>query len=146
MKQAEAPPDAKWTGPSHAGVKAPEPILLADPAKRFAATAQRLERLAEGHPLEAWLRFMAELSRAQHMVATTLAPAVALDTAIVARATEARLPPLAADGHRRETAWREGLGLLLDRIDTSELPSAALEAMEQLRRSDAIALERLADH
>ena len=146
MKQAEAPPDAKWTGPSHAGVKAPEPILLADPAKRFAATAQRLERLAEGHPLEAWLRFMAELSRAQHMVATTLAPAVALDAAIVARATEARLPPLAADGHRRETAWREGLSLLLDRIDTSELPPAALEAMEQLRRSDAIALERLADH
>ncbi|WP_243050450.1 formate dehydrogenase accessory protein FdhE [Dyella sp. RRB7] len=146
MKQAGTPPSGKWTGPSHAGVKAPDPILLADPAKRFAATAQRLEQLAHGHPMEAWLRFMATLARAQHAVATTLAPHAALSPAIVAQAAEARLPPLAADGHRRDASWRDGLALLLDRIDHRGLPPAAVEAMEQLRRSDAVALERLADH
>lgn len=146
MKQAGTPPSGKWTGPSHAGVKAPDPILLADPAKRFAATAQRLEQLAHGHPMEAWLRFMATLARAQHVVATTLAPSAALSPAIVAQAAEARLPPLAADGHRRDASWRDGLALLLDRIDHRGLPPAAVEAMEQLRRSDAVALERLADH
>lgn len=146
MKQAEAPPDAKWTGPSHAGVKAPDPILLADPAKRFAATAQRLERLAAGHPLDAWLRFMARLAHAQHVVATTLAPAATLSPDVVTHAVEARLPPLAADGHRREALWREGLTLLLESIDSSGLPPAALGAMEQLRRSDAAKVEQLADH
>lgn len=146
MKQAGPPPSGKWTGPSHAGVKAPDPILLADPAKRFDATAQRLAQLADGHPMEAWLRFMAALAAAQQIVATTLGPGVTLSPTMVARATEARLPPLAADGHPRDASWREGLALLLDRIDSSELPPAAVEAIAQLRRSDAVALDRLADH
>lgn len=146
MKQAEAPPNAKWTGPNHAGVKAPDPIVLADPARRFAATGQRLQRLAAGHPMDAWLHFMAGLAQAQHAVATTLAPAAALGQADVVQAVESRLPPLAADGHRREASWREGLAQLLDYIDSSELPPAALEAMEQLRRSDDATLDKLADH
>ncbi|SFS14101.1 FdhE protein [Dyella sp. OK004] len=145
MKQAGTPPSGKWTGPSHAGVKAPDPILLADPAKRFAATAQRLQHLAAGHPMDAWLYFMASLAQAQHAVATTLAPAAALTPDAVAQATEARLPPLAADGHRRDAAWREGLTLLLDHMDRSELPPAALDAMDQLRCSAAAALDKLAD-
>jgi FdhE protein len=146
VKQAEAPPNAKWSGPNHAGVKAPDPIVLADPARRFAVTAQRLQRLADGHPMEAWLRFMAELAQAQHVVATTLAPAAALSPGVVVQAVESRLPPLAADGHRREASWREGLALLLDHIDSSELPPAALDAMQQLRCSDAVTLDKLADH
>ncbi|MHA6205958.1 formate dehydrogenase accessory protein FdhE [Dyella soli] len=146
MRQAEAPPSGQWTGPSHPGVKAPEPIVLADPGKRFAATAQRLEHLAAGHPMEAWLRFMARLAEAQHLVATTLAPAVALGPDMVAQAIEARLPPLAADGHHRDASWRDGLFLLLDGIDRKGLPSAALHAMDQLQRSDGSALDRRADH
>lgn len=145
MRQAEAPPSGKWTGPSHAGVKAPDPILLPDPAKRFAATARRLEQLAAGHPMEAWLRFLATLAQAQQMVASTLAPAATLDAAAVAQAVEARLPPLAADGHRRDASWRDGLALLLERIDRTGLPPAALDVIEALRDSDAATQERLAD-
>jgi len=145
MKQAEAPPDAKWSGPSHAGVKSPEPIVLADPTVRFASTARRLSKLADSHPMEAWLYFMATLAQAQHEVASTLAPSVALEPADVARAVEARLPPLAADGHQRDAVWRDGLSLLLDRIDGREWPPAVQGAMEQLRHSDAASLDRLAD-
>ena len=145
MRQAEAPPSGKWTGPSHAGVKAPDPILLPDPAKRFAATARRLEQLAAGHPMEAWLRFLATLAQAQQMVASMLAPAATLDAAAVAQAVEARLPPLAADGHRRDASWRDGLALLLERIDRTGLPPAALDVIEALRGSDAATQERLAD-
>jgi FdhE protein len=146
MKQAGAPPEGKWTGPQHAGVRSPDPIVLADPGKRFAATAKRLEQLADGHPMEAWLQFMSMLSRAQHEVATTLTPAAELSEAWVAQAVEARLPPLAADGHRRDASWRAGLALLLQRIDRAGLPPAAVHAMEQLQRSDAAALDELADH
>ena len=145
MRQAEAPPSGKWTGPSHAGVKAPEPILLPDPARRFSATAQRLEQLAAGHPMEAWLRFVAGLARAQHEVATTLRPAATLDPTGVAQSIDARLPPLAADGHRRDVSWREGLVLLLDRIERKGLPPAALAVIDALLNSGADTQERLAD-
>lgn len=145
MRQAEAPPSGKWTGPAHAGVKAPEPIVLPDPARRFAATAQRLERLADGHPMSAWLLFLAGVARAQHEVATTLAPGAAPDPAVVASSIDARIPPLAADGHRRDASWREGLALLLERIDRNGLPDAALKVIEQLRRSDTAMQDRLAD-
>jgi len=146
MKQAGAPPEGKWTGPQHAGVRSPDPIVLADPARRFAATAKRLQQLADGHPMQAWLQFMAMLSQAQHEVATTLTPAAELSAAWVTQAVEARLPPLAADGHRRDASWRAGLMLLLERIDRSGLPPAAVHAIEQLQRSDAATLDELADH
>lgn len=145
MKQAELPPNAKWSGPSHAGVKAPEPIVLPLRATRFLATAARLDKLAGGHPLEEWLRFMATVARAQHAVATTLAPAGSLRPEEVTRLVEARLPPLAADGHPRDAAWREGLRLLLAEIEATPLPPPAIEAIEQLRAMDDTQLERLAD-
>lgn len=145
MKQAELPPDAKWSGPSHAGVKSPDPIALPDRAKRFARTAARLDALATGHPLEAWLGFLATLSRAQHAVATTLAPSGTPGAEVVARAVEARLPPLAADGHPRNPVWREGLRLLLAEVQSGELPPPALDAIEQLRAMEDPAIERLAD-
>lgn len=145
MKQFDVPTTGKWTGPSHAGVKAPDPIVLANAAQRFAATARRLEQLAGGHPLEPWLRFMAALARAQHAAAMTIAPASTITPEDVALATEARLPPLAADGHRRDPMWRQSLAMLLERIDATELPVAVAEAIAQLRRSDAAALEKLAD-
>src|SRR3954470_573989 len=98
MKQAEAPPNAKWSGPNTPGVKSPDPIRLPDPSARFSATALRLDKLAAGHPMQPWLDFMARIARAQHTVATTLAPGATLDRSVVARAVDARLPPLAADG------------------------------------------------
>jgi FdhE protein len=133
-----------------------------DAGKRFAATAARLDLLATGHPMEPWLRFVARLARAQHAVATTLAPAAALSAEDVARAIEARLPPLAADGHRRAPSWRKGLTLLLDQLrqDTAlvgadssaislhetDLPQATLDAINQLRTSDDATIETLADN
>jgi FdhE protein len=145
---------------------------MPDPAKRFATTAARLDRLAPGHPMEPWLSFVARLVRAQHAVATTLAPAATLGADDVARATEARLPPLAADGHRRHPIWREGLTTLLSHIhpnpedaespvgadshvgaDSSAigvpetlLPPPTLTAIHRLRTSPNADLETLADN
>ena len=68
MRQGETAPKGGWIGNATGGVKAPEPILLPDPAVRFARTAERLELLSKGHPVEGWLAFMAKLARAQHRV------------------------------------------------------------------------------
>ena len=73
MRQGETTPKSGWIGNATGGVKAPEPILLPDAAVRFARTAERLERLSKGHPMEGWLDFMAKVARAQHHVATMLA-------------------------------------------------------------------------
>ena len=145
MRQGEVASQGKWTGTASGGVKAPEPLILPDPAKRFADTARRLGALATGHPMEEWLRFMMGLAQAQHVAATTLAPPAGLERSRVEQAVEARLPPLAADGYRREAAWREGLARLLDSVDGYPMPAQGRAVMACLRERDAHAVEALAD-
>ena len=97
MRQGEVASQGKWTGNQQGGVNAPEPLILPDPATRFARTAARLNALSAGHPMAEWLRFMAELAEAQHVVAATMGPVTGPTQAIVERAVEARLPVLAAE-------------------------------------------------
>jgi FdhE protein len=145
MRQGETAPKGGWIGNPTGGVKAPEPILLPDPAVRFARTAERLELLLRGHPMEGWLDFMAKLARAQHHAATMLAPLLKPDEAAVEQAVAARIPPISADGHRRDPAWRDGLALLLNTTVGEELPSQAAAVAAELRARDAASTETLAD-
>jgi FdhE protein len=144
MRQGETAPKGAWIGNPTGGVKVPEPILLPDPAIRFARTADRLELLSEGHPMEGWLAFMAKLARAQHRVASKLALLSAPDEAMVEQAVAARIPPISADGHRRDPAWLDGLHLLLDTVG-EELPSPAAAVASELRVRSAASTEALAD-
>src|SRR5580693_5325787 len=144
MRQGETAPKGGWIGNATGGVKAPEPILLPDPAARFTRTAGRLELLSKGHPMEGWLAFMAKLARAQHHAATMLAPLSAPDEATVEQAVAARIPPISADGHRRDPAWRDGLALLLDTV-SEELLSPAAPVASELRARGAASTEALAD-
>ena len=43
------------------------------------------------------------------------------------------MPPLAADGHRRDPAWRDGLALLLDDFDGRATPAPARAVIANLR-------------
>jgi FdhE protein len=130
-------------------VKTPTALILPDPATRFARSASRLEALSIGHPMSEWLRFMALLARAQHVVATSLRPFPSLGQVAVVRAVAARMPPLAADGHQRDPAWRDGLAMLLDGFAGMTLgmtlPAPAQAVMASLRQHGAAALEGLAD-
>jgi len=134
-----------WIGDPLGGVKAPEALILPDPATRFARTATRLEDLSAGHPMMEWLRFMAQLARAQHVVATKLGPFAGPSHAAVEQAVDARMPPLAADGHRRDPAWRGGLAMLLDDFNSVTVPAPARAVMASLRDSDAGPMEAMAD-
>jgi FdhE protein len=145
VKQGGFAPEGKWTGSAQGGVKAPEAIVLPDPAKRFANTAARLDALAAGHPMEDWLRFMSHLARGQHAAATFAQSPAVLEPSALEQAVEARLPPLAADGHRRDPAWRDGLTALLDSFDNASAPSQVLAIVTELRAADAASIERLAD-
>jgi FdhE protein len=145
VRQGEVAPKGKWTGQALSGVTAPEPLILPGPAKRFTDTAMRLETLAAGHPMEEWLRFMARLADAQHEVATTLPPLLPIASSLVEQAVAARMPPIAADGHRRDPAWQDGLAVILDHFIDAPLPDEARLVVADLRQSDPHALDPLAN-
>lgn len=145
MRQGGAPPQGKWMGNPTGGVTAPDPLILPDPGKRFFNTAVRLDTLAHGHPMEDWLRFMAKLAYAQHAAVAALPAPASLDRSFVEQAVEARMPPLAADGHRRNPSWRDGLAVLLDRFDSDAMPPQVKAVIDRLRAYDADAVEKLAD-
>ena len=149
MRQGEVAPTGTWVGNPQGGVKAPEPLILPEPATRFAATSARLSALSDGHPMADWLRFMAGLAGAQQEAVAALASLRGPDPALVRQAVEARLPPLAADGHRRDPMWREGLAVLLDSAANRPLgvaiPAQARSVVQNLRAREATAVERLAD-
>ncbi|GGF04984.1 protein FdhE [Aliidongia dinghuensis] len=145
MRQGEVAPKGSWIGNPTGGVSAPEAVILPDPARRFLRTAARLEALSAGHPMAEWLGFMALLARAQHGAATALGPVAGPAPEAVRQAVEARMPPLAADGHRRDPAWRLTLRFLLDGFDASAVPAPVRDVIANLRDRDAAALEALAD-
>ena len=145
MKQGGFAPQGKWTGNALGGVKAPEAILLPNSGKRFSDTASRLEALAAGHPMEDWLRFMSKLALAQHVAATELESLACPELSVVEQAVDARMPPLAADGHRRGSVWRDGLALLLDSFDDGAMPTQAQTVIARLRSREPAAIESLAD-
>jgi FdhE protein len=145
VRQGEATPKSGWTGNPLGGVKAPEALMLPDPATRFARTAVRLEALSDGHPMTEWLRFMGQLAQAQDVAARELRPFAGPDQTAVDQAVEARMPPLAADGHRRDRAWRDGLTILLDDINRASIPQPARAVIAKLSHCETGALEALAD-
>ena len=145
MRQGELTPKGGWIGNASGGVKAPEPIVLPDPGRRFSRTAERLERLAEGHAAEGWLAFMAGVARAQAAAAAKLPWPRAPDKTAVAQAVAARIPPIAADGHRRDAAWRDGLATLIESFDATMFPPSTAATIVDLRQRDAVESERLAD-
>jgi FdhE protein len=146
MRQGEVAPQGKWTGSAAGGVAAPYPITLPDPARRFAGTARRLEALSAGHPMEEWLRFMAQLAWAQHELATTL-PSLPplLDASVVKKAVEARLPPVSPDRHALDPSWQRGLVRILQHFEDVALPGEAKAVIADLERQDARALDSLAE-
>ena len=61
------------------------------------------------------------------------------------QAVAARIPPISADGYRRDPAWRDGLALLLDITAGEGLPSPAAAVAAELRARGAASTEALAD-
>jgi FdhE protein len=126
-------------------VKAPDALILPDAATRFSRTAARLDNLSDGHPMQEWLRFMGQLAHAQNAAAGALGSTAGATQAEVDLAVEMRMPPLAADGHRRSPAWRVGLAALLDDFESKPIPPQARAVIADLRKREEDAIETLAE-
>jgi len=139
MKQGGTPPTGKWIGSPLGGVKAPEAIVLPDAAMRFSASAERLSALSEGHPMAEWLAFVAALSQAQHVAVTTLPALSPIEQ------TSGSAPPLSADKHRRNPAWRDGLFAIFDAFDGSFLSGPARGLITDVQHYSTEKIDDLAD-
>ena len=133
---------ARIGDPTRDIVGQPEPIVLPDPPALFTRRAARLETLADGHPMADWLRFIAEVA---HTQAAIIPAPVTPDLPALERDVAARMPPLAADGHARHPAWRDGLSMLVSDVAHDALPAATLATLDRLRCQDAASSEALAD-
>jgi FdhE protein len=110
----------------------------------FAERAARFAVIATDHPLEAYLRFAAALSQAQHDVLARLPDLPVPDEPTLARCFEHRVPPLSVDGHRRHPAWRNALAQLIGALDCSALPAAGDAILDRLLSASEGKLEAAA--
>jgi FdhE protein len=146
MRQGEVASKGAWSGGAALdGVKAPEPLVLPDPATRFARTAARLKAVSVGHPMSEWLLFMAQLASTQQTVATRMPPPLVPSDVEIDHAMAAGMPAFGVDRYRRDPAWREALGLLIDDFAGKSLPAQAQATLADLRQRDGTAAESLAD-
>lgn len=120
-------------------------LRFADRASAFGEREMRLRQLAPGHSMEAYLRFVAALARAQGQ-ALAAAPPVTLPTAEqVERAARACEPLVDAATWPRDPAWRTLLRDVLGRLEAALDDGAAKSAARALAARDDAWLEAQAD-
>lgn len=114
------------------------PFLYLPPADLFSVRAQRLEQLAENHPLADYLRLVAGLCRVQQgLLDGPPLTAQPPDPERQALCRQHGLPPLSADSLVREDGWLIYLLALLQRYSAAERPTEAVaSAVAQLRSAE----------
>ncbi|WP_433897796.1 formate dehydrogenase accessory protein FdhE [Pseudomonas sp. PSE1(2024)] len=108
------------------------PFLHLPPHNLFMLRAQRLERLAEEHPLADYLRLIAGLCHVQQQILDDPPSTAPLDEQRLEVCRQHGMPPFAADTLIREDIWQLYLEALLQRYFAPEQP-AVVEAVTTLR-------------
>ncbi len=122
----------------------PPGVLAPDPARVFLVRAERFEQLATGHPLGAWLGFLAALTRVQHRAIASYPTLTLPDADALALACAHRMPVVPAQSWQRAPVWRDVLAALC--ADLLPLaPTAAVPKLQLLQALPAADLEALAE-
>ena len=107
-------------------------VRLPQPASLFADRAARLAQKAEGNPIGDYLRFLAQLVKAQQRAAASVQTA-APDAALITQAQEHSMPLLPAASHI-DPAWQGVLDQLIDAVlQAPALPGALAPVLQALR-------------
>ena len=120
--------------PDKIGISGSVPFVrLPDPTTLFADRAARLDEAAPGHPLEAYLRFVAAVARAQAAIQAKVALPPTPDSADLALRSEHGMPPLSRHRLEADPGFDACLLALLDALDLTTAPEASAAARESLR-------------
>lgn len=124
---------AAKSGLMNIGEEAKPPFaVLPDPSKLFLKRSQRFAALAPGHQLEAYLRFLAELTKAQHEIQAALPPVERPSADAMAKALAHGMPALAPE-HLASRAVPDivrALVVAVSALKVSPETAAALEALK----------------
>jgi len=112
------------------------PFLHLPPHNLLTLRAQRLEQLADGHPLAEYLRLIAGLCRVQQQVLDDPPSTEVVDQQRLELCQQHGLPPFAADTLIREDDWQAWLEALLQRYSPPEQP-AVVDAITTLSTASA---------
>lgn len=128
----------------HPSIQDVATVLLPEPSALFADRAARFATLADGHSLGDWLRFLGQLTFAQHTASRSLSDLRLPDSAAIEQALAHGMPPLNASALRRPAVWRDVLRQLVEAV-SSGAPQAARPVLEGLLAADDTRLDQLAD-
>lgn len=128
-------PDPKTLPPeviASGEVTKPPFAILADPHTRFARHARRFAVLAPGHQLEAYLRFLAALSQAQHDCQQGLPPAVLPPAAEIETAYGHGMPPISIGIVEPDATASQTLLRIARLLEGGEMPEPARAALRDI--------------
>jgi FdhE protein len=134
--------------PDKIGISGSVPFArLPEPGTLFKSRAERLLTLAPGHTLEAYLRLVAEVARAQGVVEAERAAAgwdvAGLDEADRALRAEHGMPPLSRHAIEADPTFQDCLDGLLAALDLSAAPEevrTARTALQSASKEDRLDL------
>jgi len=133
------------TGLMDIGKEAKPPFaVLPDPPVLFLTRAKRLETLAPGHPLEAYLRFVAMVTRAQHAILPELPIAELPPAERITQALDHGMPPLARAGFQPDETTMATIDRLIDRLASATLPPATAAIVQSLQAAPDVDRRALA--
>jgi FdhE protein len=137
MTEAGGPKSVPKTGTILGEVAKPPFAVLPDPTSLFDGRSRRLAALAPGHRLEPYLRFLTEVTRAQHdiAVAATLQPALLPPADRIAQALEHGMPPVSRALFEPDAGAMAAIERLLDNMSVAAVPPEAAAAMAGLREA-----------
>ena len=118
---------------------------LPQPGELFARRADRFEDLAQGHPMAAYLCFLAALARAQHAAVAAASGFVSPSADHLERCREHAMPPLRPLTATGEASWRPTLERVLDGLATADPPPATRAAIAWLQGAGSADLADLAE-
>src|SRR5215468_3529552 len=118
-------------------VAAPPFCRLPEPISLFADRTRRLRRLAQGHSLAPYLKFLADLTEAQYRIQDDLPSPAMPDVDDRGRAREFGMPPLDRNRFTADEAYDTTLERLLRLAVAIEMPVAASGALKHVIAADA---------
>ncbi len=111
----------------------------------FAERAMRLRQLAQGHAMQDFLAFMADLGQAQQAALADF-PSVPLpDAAALDTAARQGVPPLPAVDWPRDPAWHDALRRITAKLRAAGVPEGVRSVLDRLDQAGADTLEQQAD-
>jgi FdhE protein len=124
-------------------VATPAFTRLPDPPNLFGARARRFRNLADGHDLEPYLLFLADLAEAQDRVQVDLPEPTLPEPDALRRAREFGMPPLDRNRFVVDPVFDTTLDRLLLLAEGIPMPDSAAAARGRTRAADAIARESI---